>query len=75
MSENRGGVRGRQIGSVVFVGMVESGMYAVNWGLLSRIFISWVVTVPAAALLAALFFGALQGVHVDAQGSIARRSN
>jgi PiT family inorganic phosphate transporter len=56
----------RQIGSVVFVGMVESGMYAVNWGLLSRIFISWVVTVPTAALLAALFFGALQGVHVNA---------
>lgn len=59
-------MRDRQIGSVVFVGTMESGMYAVNWGLLSRIFISWVVTVPAAALLAALFFGALQGVRVDA---------
>ena len=44
-----------QVGAVVFVGWSAFGRKHVQWGLLGRIALTWVVTLPLSALLAALF--------------------
>lgn len=38
-----------QIGSVVFVGLVSSGPDHVAWGLVGRIFLTWIITLPFSA--------------------------
>eukprot|EP01026_Neomeris_dumetosa_P063650 TRINITY_DN60432_c0_g1_i1.p2 TRINITY_DN60432_c0_g1~~TRINITY_DN60432_c0_g1_i1.p2 ORF type:complete len:125 (+),score=9.09 TRINITY_DN60432_c0_g1_i1:175-549(+) len=42
-----------QVGAVVFVGMYAEGIFKVNWNLFLRIFLSWVLTLPFAGLIAA----------------------
>ncbi len=49
-----------QIGSIVAVGMVENGPKSVQWSVLSKIVIAWLVTVPMAACVAALLLAALR---------------
>lgn len=49
-----------QIGSIVAVGMVESGPRSVQWNVLSKIVVAWLVTVPLAACVAALLLAALR---------------
>lgn len=49
-----------QIGSIVAVGMIENGPRQVQWSVLSRIAIAWVVTVPLAAVAAAVLLAALR---------------
>lgn len=43
-------------GSVIFVGVVDSGMSAVDWTKLRKIALSWVITIPAALSASALVF-------------------
>jgi len=45
-----------QIGSVVAVGLYESGRRGVDYGVLGRIGLSWAVTLPLSIALAAVFF-------------------
>ena len=45
-----------QIGSVVTVGVLEQGVRNVQWSLLGRIAITWVFTVPVAAIASAMLF-------------------
>jgi PiT family inorganic phosphate transporter len=47
------------VGAVLGVGMAR-GITAINLGVVGRIFVSWIVTVPAGAVLAIVFFYALQ---------------
>ena len=41
-----------QIGSIVAVGIAESGLASVEWSVFGKIVVSWLVTVPLAALAA-----------------------
>lgn len=43
-----------QIGSIVAVGIAEAGVGSVEWSVLSKIVVSWLVTVPLAAVAAAM---------------------
>lgn len=50
------------IGAVIAVGFVSGGgRRAVKWGMVKKIFLGWIVTVPVAALLSACTFLALEG--------------
>lgn len=44
-----------QVGSVICIGMYENGVKHVKWGMLNKIIVSWVVTVPIAAAVAGGF--------------------
>ena len=43
-----------QIGSIVAVGIAEAGLNSVEWSVFSKIAVSWLVTVPLAAIAAAV---------------------
>lgn len=43
-----------QIGSIVAVGIAEAGVGSVKWSVFSKIVVSWLVTVPLAAVTAAM---------------------
>lgn len=45
-----------QIGSIVAVGITETGLASVEWAVLYKIVISWLVTVPLAAVAAGALF-------------------
>lgn len=49
-----------QIGSIVAVGVLESGLSSVRWSVFRNIVIAWLVTVPAAALASGLLLLALR---------------
>jgi PiT family inorganic phosphate transporter len=49
------------VGAVLGVGLAR-GMAALDTRVISRIFLSWIVTLPAGALMSILFFFALKGV-------------
>ena len=49
------------VGAVLGVGLAR-GMTAVNFGTVRDIFISWVITIPAGALLAVFFFYSLRQI-------------
>lgn len=49
------------IGAVLGVGMAK-GISAINLGVVGRIFLSWVITIPAGAILSILFFYILRAV-------------
>ena len=44
------------VGAVLGVGLARAGTKAINGGVIKRIFISWIVTLPAGAILAITFF-------------------
>ncbi|MCZ6560082.1 MAG: inorganic phosphate transporter, partial [Gammaproteobacteria bacterium] len=52
------------VGAVLGVGMAR-GITAINLAVVNRIFISWVITIPAGALLAIIFFYILKAVLYD----------
>ena len=43
------------IGAVLGVGLAK-GRHAINFGIVNRIFVSWIVTIPAGAILSILIF-------------------
>ena len=45
-----------QIGSIVAVGIAETGLASVEWAVFYKIVISWLVTVPLAAVAAGVLF-------------------
>jgi len=49
------------IGAVLGVGMAK-GISAINLGVVGRIFLSWVITIPAGAILSVIFFYILKSV-------------
>ena len=49
------------VGAVLGVGLAR-GMSALNFGVVGRIFLSWVVTLPAGAILSVVFFFIFKGV-------------
>lgn len=49
-----------QVGAVVFVGAAAFGPTKVAWGLFGRIVLTWVLTLPIAALIAAAVTAALR---------------
>ena len=49
------------VGAVLGVGLAR-GMAALDTRVISRIFLSWIITLPAGALMSILFFFALKGV-------------
>ena len=49
------------IGAVLGVGMAK-GISAINLGVVGRIFLSWVITIPAGAILSILFFYILSAI-------------
>ena len=49
------------IGAVLGVGMAR-GISAINLGVVGRIFLSWITTIPAGAGLAVVFFYILKAV-------------
>ncbi len=49
------------VGAVLGVGMAK-GISAINLGIVGRIFLSWVITIPAGAILAIIFFYILRAV-------------
>ncbi|MCH9027249.1 MAG: inorganic phosphate transporter [Proteobacteria bacterium] len=49
------------VGAILGVGMAR-GITAINLAVVSRIFISWVITIPAGAILAIIFFYILKAV-------------
>ena len=49
------------VGAILGVGMAR-GITAINLSVVSRIFISWVITIPAGAILAIIFFYILKAV-------------
>jgi PiT family inorganic phosphate transporter len=51
------------IGAVLGVGMAQ-GISAINLGVVGRIFISWVITIPAGAVLSITFFFALREIFI-----------
>ena len=54
-----------QIGSIVAVGIAETGLASVQWSVFGKIVISWLVTVPLASATASvllLFFQAVMHV-------------
>jgi phosphate/sulfate permease len=50
----------KQVGAVVAIGMQASGTGRVDWRVVREIVLSWVLTVPFAALLAAGILSALK---------------
>merc|ERR1712060_565266 len=44
-----------EVCTVVFVGAVQHGIASVSWSMFGRIGLTWVTTIPAAALMSALF--------------------
>ncbi len=50
------------VGAVLGVGLARAGREGVNFGVIKRIFVSWVVTLPAGAFLSILFFFILKGI-------------
>jgi PiT family inorganic phosphate transporter len=55
------------VGGVLGVGMAR-GIAAINLGVVRTIFLSWVVTLPAGAILAIVFFFGLKGMFGLAAG-------
>ena len=53
------------VGAVLGVGMAR-GITAINLGVVGRIFISWIITIPAGAVLSILFFYLLRFFFGDA---------
>ena len=51
------------VGAVLGIGLAR-GIGALNLGVIGRIFMSWVVTLPAGAILAIIFFTILQAIFV-----------
>ena len=51
-----------QIGSIVAVGIVETGSRSVQWPVFYKILVAWGVTVPLAAAAAAALLAALRPV-------------
>ena len=49
------------VGAVLGVGLAR-GMSALNFGVVGRIFLSWIVTLPAGAILSILFFFIFKGI-------------
>ena len=49
------------VGAVLGVGFAR-GMSALNFGVVGRIFLSWIVTLPAGAILSILFFFIFKGI-------------
>ena len=49
------------VGAVLGVGLAR-GMSALNFGVVGRIFLSWIVTLPAGAILSILFFYIFKGI-------------
>ena len=49
------------VGAVLGVGMAK-GISAINLGIVGRIFLSWIITIPAGAILAIIFFYILRAV-------------
>tara|TARA_B100000401_G_scaffold314251_1_gene216919 strand:- start:75 stop:1349 length:1275 start_codon:yes stop_codon:yes gene_type:complete len=49
------------VGAVLGVGLAR-GMSALNFGVVGRIFLSWIVTLPAGAILSVVFFFIFKGV-------------
>jgi len=49
------------VGAVLGVGMAR-GITAINLAVVNRIFISWVITIPAGAILAIIFFNILKAI-------------
>lgn len=50
------------VGAVLGVGLARAGRGALDFGVIKRIFISWVVTLPAGAILAIIFFYILKAI-------------
>jgi PiT family inorganic phosphate transporter len=48
------------IGAVLGVGMAR-GISAINLGVVGKIFLSWIITIPAGAILSVIFFFVLRG--------------
>ena len=49
------------VGAVLGVGLAR-GMSALNFGVVGRIFLSWIVTLPAGAILSVVFFFIFKGI-------------
>jgi len=49
------------VGAVLGIGIAR-GIGALNLGVIGKIFVSWIVTLPAGALLSIVFFSILQGL-------------
>ena len=49
------------VGAILGVGLAR-GISAINLGVVGRIFLSWVITIPAGALLSIVFFFILKGI-------------
>jgi PiT family inorganic phosphate transporter len=49
------------VGAVLGVGLAR-GMAALNTRVINKIFLSWLITLPAGALMSILFFFTLKGV-------------
>jgi len=49
------------VGAVLGVGMTK-GVRAINLGVVRNIFVSWIITIPAGAILSVIFFLILRGV-------------
>ena len=49
------------VGAVLGVGLAR-GMSALNFGVVGRIFLSWIVTLPAGAILSIIFFFIFKGI-------------
>ena len=49
-----------QVGAVVAIGIQAAGVGSVDWRVVGEIVVSWVLTVPFAALLAAGILSALK---------------
>ena len=50
------------VGAVLGVGLAR-GMSALNFGVVGRIFLSWIVTLPAGAILSIVFFFIFKGIY------------
>jgi len=50
------------VGAVLGVGLARAGRGALEFGVVRRIFISWLVTLPAGAILAIIFFFILKAI-------------
>jgi PiT family inorganic phosphate transporter len=53
------------VGAVLGVGLAR-GMAALDTRVINKIFLSWIVTLPAGALMSILFFFALKGAFIGA---------
>mgnify|MGYP003324775408 CR=1 FL=1 len=50
-----------KVGAVLGVGIAR-GLASLNMRVINRIFLSWIITLPAGALMSILFFFALKGI-------------